>query len=189
MQVWMVVTLMAALMVVGSIMWIMPSKHDRRIAKLRQQAIVSGIKVKLMKYPVINVSGRVEENCHEGASYSFVDVPLKGVKTGWMLIRSDDQSEPLDGVNENKPIDGWGWYIKQDELQEEIIAHIMQLTSKYSESLFAVSIMARSISIGWSEAGNQQDLDDFKVWAATLADLMNKHFVKEDDHQGLDEID
>ena len=182
MDVWVVVTLVSLLMVVGSVLWIMPSKRDRKIAKLRQQAIIAGIKVRIMKYPMINLSGRVEENCYDGATYSFVDAPLKGVKSGWMLIRNYDQSDSLANQDESlSPIENWGWYINQNSLSDEIIEHLALLAGQYQEQLFAISVMADSVSIGWNEQGSSEDLDHFRQWATELVDLFGQ--TKESDDQ------
>ncbi len=181
MEVWVVVTLLSFLLVVGSVMWIMPSKQDRKIAKLRQQAILSGIKVKIMKYPMINPSGRVEENCFEGANYSFVEVKLPEVKSGWMLIRNHDQSDSLENQEKNTmPILNWGWYIEQSDLPNEIIEHLSQLVGQYKERLFAISIMSNSISIGWNENGTHEDLEHFNRWSTELTQLFEDEMAIEE---------
>jgi len=172
MDLWVVVAGFALLMVLGSIVWIMPSKRDRRIARLRQAAILKGIRVKLMDFPVINMSGRVEEANVSGAAYSLCDYDFSGVQAGWMLIRNLGEAG-------DSP-DGWGWYINQSRLPEPIIEHITNLVQKYQDQLLAVSILSGSVSLGWNEQGSIEDLDEFNVWGAKLLELMAPFLASQD---------
>lgn len=173
MQVWMIVAGLAFLMMLGSILWIMPSKRDRRIAKLRQAAILRKIKVKLIKYPLINLSGRVEEGAIEAAAYSFDGIDEEEINAGWMLIRSyhTAEQEPDDNAPE-----GWAWYINQQALPDDIINHMESFLLRYSEQVQALSVMMGGITIGWNEQGTLEDLESFEVWVEQLRQLLISYF-------------
>ena len=173
MQVWVLVAGLAFLMVIGSILWIMPSKRDRRIARLRQAAILKGIKVKLIKYPLINLSGRVEEGAIDAAGYSF-SLEEEGVHAGWMLIKSFQSSD--DAVDKSAP-KGWGWYISQQPLSQDILTHLESLLLKYADQIQALSIMTGGITVGWNEQGVAADLDEFEAWVAELRGLLRSYLL------------
>ena len=173
MDLWVIVAGFALLMVLGSIVWIMPSKRDRRIARLRQAAILKGVRVKLMDFPVINMSGRVEEASVSGAAYSLCDFDFSGVHAGWMLIRNLGEAE--------ESPEGWGWYINQSSLPEPVISHISHLLEKYQDQLLAVSILSGSVSLGWNEQGAEEDLDEFKLWGTKLLELIAPFLASQED--------
>ncbi len=174
MQVWVIVSGLAFLMVLGSILWIMPSKRDRRIARLRQAAILKGIKVKLIKYPVINLSGRVEEGVQDSAAYSFHGVEDDAIHAGWMLIPSFYSSSE---ESSSSAFDGWGWYIQQGKLSEELMRHLQQFLEDNKDRVHAISIMGGGITIGWNENGSEADLDDFESWVRKLRELLKPYLL------------
>lgn len=171
MDTWVIIVGLAMLMIGGSVAWIMPSKRDRRIAKLRQYALNQQIKIKLMTYPAINESGRVQEQAVSGAEYRFSlpDLIIHG--PGWMLIRSqfDAQKElsEANGINA-----GWDWYVNSQPLSDAILVHINHLTGYCKESLLSISMMGSVIGIGWDESGNQDDIAFFIAWADQLSTLL-----------------
>lgn len=181
MQLWVIVAGLAFLMVLGSILWIMPSKRDRRIAGLRQAAIIKGVRVKLIKYPLINLSGRVEEGAVDAAGYSFDGVESNRLHSGWMLIRSHHNVEE---TSSSSSFAGWDWYINQGELPLAVMQHIESLLDAYKEQLHAVSILSGGITIGWNEDGTADDVIKFEDWANTLRGLLGDYFASLDEHEG-----
>lgn len=176
MQVWMVGVGLAFLMIVGSILWIMPSKRDRRIAKLRQAAILRGIKVKLMKYPMINLSGRVEEGVIDAAAYAFKGIDEEEITAGWMLIKS--YQSPTEQESDSAAPEGWAWYINQQALSDDVMSHVESFLQKHSEQVQALSVMTGSITIGWNEQGDISELDGFELWVKELRQLLTVYFKR-----------
>lgn len=159
---WLWAVIIAMLMVIGSALWIMPSRWERHVARLRQQAIVAGASVKLMQFPLINTEGRVIEAACDGAAYLF-EMPLQEhIHGGWMLVR--DQS----GMHSETHVTGWAWYMCERELPEPIMTLLSELVNEMEEYLYAVSISANSIGLGWNEKGDSYTFQRMQFWADSL---------------------
>lgn len=165
---WLWAVIIAMLMVIGSALWIMPSRWERHVARLRQQAIVGGASVRLMQFPLINAEGRVIEAACDGAAYLFEIPPQEHIHAGWMLVRN--QSD----VDTDANFTGWGWYICQHELPESIMKLLAELVNEMEEYLYAVSISANSIGLGWNEKGDHQTFQRMQYWADSLKQLIGE---------------
>lgn len=114
-----IIIFLISMMVLGSIVWIKPSKRERRMAEFRAQAMSAGLKVRLDGVEAEPVHSGIREDI-PGASYIlFVQKPDKKDKANWMVV--SDEGWMQDGLPQ-----GWSWHTKEAEthLWEKISALI-----------------------------------------------------------------
>lgn len=102
--VWLIVAL-GLLVAFGPIVWLMPSKRDRQLAKLREAARRAGLVVELVRVPVLDA--RPEERVSAGGvardaqrSCTAYRLPVHGVDDvapGWFVLRDAAGADPLPG--------------------------------------------------------------------------------------------
>ncbi len=103
-MVWLIVAL-GLLVAFGPIFWLMPSRRDRQLARLREAARRAGLVVELVRVPVLDA--RPEERVSAGgvardaqrpcAAYRLPVHGLDEAAPGWFLLRDATGTDPLPG--------------------------------------------------------------------------------------------
>ena len=103
-MVWLIVAL-GLLVAFGPIVWLMPSRRDRQLAKLREAARRAGLVVELVRVPVLDA--RPEERVSAGGvardaqrACTAYRLPVHGVDDAgpdWFLLRDAASADPLAG--------------------------------------------------------------------------------------------
>lgn len=103
-MVWLIVAL-GLLVAFGPIVWLMPSRRDRQLAKLREAARRAGLVVELVRVPTLDA--RPEERVSAGGvardaqrACTAYRLPVHGVDEGapgWFLLRDAAAANPLRG--------------------------------------------------------------------------------------------
>ena len=103
-MVWLIVAL-GLLVAFGPIVWLMPSRRDRQLAKLREAARRAGLVVELVRVPALDA--RPEERVSAGGvardaqrpctAYRLPVHGLDDAAPGWFLLRDAAAAEPLPG--------------------------------------------------------------------------------------------
>lgn len=89
----------------GPVLWLMPSRRDRRLAKLRQAARRRGLAVDLVRVPLIDPSpedrvspgGARRDAAQPCAAYRLPLPPESADAPGWFFIRGAATASPLAG--------------------------------------------------------------------------------------------
>lgn len=97
-----------AMAIAGSILWLKPSRRDQHLAKLRQQAIVSGLQLKQRHFEPQAAKTGIRD-AMDGVSYSFV-LPQKamGCALKFRLVKQAGWDQ------ENLP-EGFSWHDQPDD--------------------------------------------------------------------------
>ncbi len=107
-MVWLIVAL-GLLAAFGPIMWLMPSKRDRQLAKLREEARRAGLVVELVRVPVLDAAPEDRVSAggvrrETGRPCTAYRLPIHGVDDAapaWFLVRD---------ATANAPVPGWTWH-------------------------------------------------------------------------------
>jgi hypothetical protein len=140
----------------GPVLWLMPSKRDRYLSGLRQQARLDGLIVELRHLPKldpapedrVSAGGKLREPLVDCASYSHMFPRRLRVLGGWRLLRSP-------GADEGSDIPaGWvidpGMRAARSEVAE-ILDCLLPLLPELPEDVIGVELSAAAATIYWLE--------------------------------------
>lgn len=104
------IVFLCVMAVAGSILWLKPSRRDQHLAKLRQQAIVSGLQLKQRRFEPQAAKNGIRD-AMDGVSYSVV-LPnhAMGGALQFRLVKQAgwDQDNLPDGFSwHDKPVHSW----------------------------------------------------------------------------------
>ncbi len=97
-----IIAVLIALAVFGSVYMLKPSPRQQRIAKLRLDAIKLGLQVKLDSYKVNSKKMGVREDI-EGTRYLRFDPSNKSQQVRWCVVRQA-------GWEQEGLVEGWSWH-------------------------------------------------------------------------------
>ena len=89
----------------GPILWLMPSRRDRRLAKLRQAARLRGLAVELVQVPLldpapedrVSAGGARRDAAQPCAAYRLPMAPGSEGAPSWFLLRGQGADSPVPG--------------------------------------------------------------------------------------------
>jgi hypothetical protein len=147
------------LSLMGSVLWILPSKKERQRMDLRMYARKLGLTVQLTS---IDIPDKWDKsmNRHKVVAYSYYRrKSLESFPDAvWFL--------PFEVWKYSVVTDGW-WSSKKMILPEASI----NILKKHSSILIAIKITPDSVSLYWDEAGDEQDLDDLSKIIFSLVEI------------------
>jgi len=136
------------LSLVGSVMWVMPTKRDRHLAHLRMQAKKLGFQVQLTKLVFPREKGEMEPREVSTVAYRL----LRGKVSqddhhnwqSWRVAKCEaNASEGL--------IDGWAWALGERRLQSEKIKILNAILVRMPGDVIGVESTPVHLSVFWSE--------------------------------------
>ena len=158
------IMLVVLAVVIGPVMWIMPSASQRKLVKLRQYAISKGFHIKVADMPQSHRQKVRKQDPVRGVYYSLplLSKPKAGdEKFHYCLTRSDTDAEWLD---DNVPVN----------------ASIMeQLLLKMPETVIAVEHASYGVAIYWQEKGDHNTVDDITQLLQTFRQALSLNENKE----------
>ncbi len=103
-MVWLIVAL-GLLVAFGPILWILPSRRDRRLARLREAARRHGMAVELVRVPLlapkpedrVSAGGARRDAAQPCAAYRLPMPPGNEAAPSWFLIRGQAAQSPVEG--------------------------------------------------------------------------------------------
>lgn len=135
----------------GPVMWLVPSKRDRHLTALRQQARLEGLVVELRRLPKLNPSaeervsagGKVRKPVVECAAYSYRLPRRLKLVDGWRLRRDDAVAA--------------GWrsdptLASSDAALAELSNVVDSWLAQLPDDAIALELSATSIDLYWLEA-------------------------------------
>ncbi len=142
-------------LVIGPILWLQPSRADKRRAQLRSDALAKGLEVNLAAMPRLERAIGEESKTFDSVVY----------RMPWR--REDRQRSDELGtwtcVREAKTADSdipllWRWKEKHI-LSEEVQSHLSELLSQFPADVSAVESNRHGLSVYWRERGERSDVD------------------------------
>ena len=140
----------------GPVLWLVPSKRDKRLSALRSRARAEGLIVEMRRIPKpdptpeerVSAGGRVRDPAIECASYGLpLARGLKYLPTFRLVRMSADQGpDPFpDWQYDQRPTGDGRAYL------EEVLAETGKLTQALPEDVAAVELGARMVLVYWLE--------------------------------------
>lgn len=149
MNIWVLVVLLGVVaMVLGPVMLLQPSAHERRLASLRERAREQGIAVSMQALP------RQATDMEEPGRMPAYQLPAAkggGPAQPWMLIR-------LAYRHESHFLENWAWEGPGRASAREQ-QWLVQRLPRLPRSVKAVSGDVRGWSVYWTEAGGDESLE------------------------------
>lgn len=146
------------LSLMGSALWVMPTRRERDKMALRMQARSHGINVQLTSINLPDRWDKVTTKQSVCAYHKYHPKPLKNFKEFKLL-----------------PYEVWkhsnvcsGWYANSElDLNDAILA----LLEKHHRALIAIDVMPTGVSLYWQEKGDAQTVDDANTLIEALLAL------------------
>jgi len=172
-----VIVLLAAF---GPILWLLPSRRDRRLAAMRQTARQEGLVVQLVRIPKTNPSaedrvsagGQIRDPVRECASYALPFTTKLKLLPGFRLLRAE-------GADDG-PRPGWIYDPRPDLRDPRLpptLARVEPLLAALPDDAAGVELTPRSVALFWLEGADSTAADvtnlaaRLKETAARLTDL------------------
>lgn len=155
------------LIVAGAFMWLKPSKRDQHLAKLRADALASGLKISSLKIPDTTEYGRVKQL---NRIVTLYEMPLRLDKqrlSRFTLIRTSADS----GVFLPE---GWAWH-ERNELSEADYDFLHSWLAQLPAGVEAVHLGADSVGLSWDEFDTDISFDHLGQWQQHIA----RHFQRQ----------
>jgi len=161
------IIILAMAMVVGPILWIRPSPKERRIAAFRSIAMGRGVKVEPISLISNTYYKRVSERNLHVADYQWVRyrrIAKKGevgpsIKGQW--TQRKDRSGQL--LWEPDPVT-----LKESE---QVTALLSDWRERQDIRFLALELGPRTVSIVWTEQGDEQDVTQIIATLETLGNI------------------
>lgn len=136
------------LVVVGSVVWVRPSPRDKKLAAWRQQALISGLKVKLEGFRADPKVSGIRDDI-EGVSYQlFNSQPNKKDEMVWAVVLDE-------GWLQDHLPEGWSWYKEQPK--EPLVDLIVEQIKKAPLDIIGIERTPYMSRIVWKETGKNFD--------------------------------
>ena len=164
---WLII-LVILLVAFGPVLWLVPSKRDRRLTRLRAQARAEGLIVELKSVPKLNpaahervsAGGRIRDPKIECATYQQPLTRKTEYLPGWCLLRNPGSPGPgpatdLDGkFHPVGELPGWSYLTapERSEVLSQSIEAVKPLLGELPEDVVAVELSARTVAAYWLES-------------------------------------
>ena len=155
------------LSLMGSVMWVMPTKRDRFLAKLRMEAKGLGFQVQLIKLVYPREKGEVEPRKITSVAYRLLRGKITSQEhkqwKSWQVIRCEaNASEGL--------ISGWAWAMGERTLNESALASLNAQLSELPKDVSGLESTPIQVSAFWSET-QASELSEIKRHLQALIDI------------------
>ncbi len=162
---WMIIVLVM-LSLIGSMMWVMPSKRQRFQAKLRTQAKQMGFTVQLVRLTAPRAKGEGEGNEYTTMAYRLPRLNNKGKKADtvpWHVFRVDALA------NEGLPA-GWSWLYGERALSAPQLACLADVMAALPAGVSSIESTPLQVSAHWDEWGEVDSLSEIKQHLQVIID-------------------
>ena len=162
------------LLAFGPILWILPSKRDRRLARLRQQARLEGLNVdvrlvnRLDADPTdrVTAGGQIRQPTFQATTYALSFPRKLRYLPAWRLLRSNT----TDG-----PVSGWQYdTTSPDRADPNVLETLADPMQALPQDVVAIEQDARSLICYWLEKApaDARDATDLKAKMDAMAAVL-----------------
>ncbi len=138
---------------VGSVMWVMPTKRDKFLAALRMEAKRLGFQVQLLKLKFPREKGVLEAREVSTIAYRLlrgkIDQAQHNGWQSWRVVKCETNA--CEGL-----LNGWGWVVGERELSVDKLEQINALLAALPDSVIALESTPVHVSAFWGEQDEQQ---------------------------------
>ncbi|MBN3560559.1 hypothetical protein [Aliamphritea spongicola] len=150
------IIILVMMSLVGSMMWVLPSKRERFQAQLRQLAMRKGFNVQLAQVKPPRASGEIEQESFNSPVYRLPRTNIsRKEREGFIQWQVYKQvALAAEGLPE-----GWCWGEGERKLSESQLEQLSVLISDLPEGAVAIESDPVHLSVFWDERGDLNDLD------------------------------
>ncbi len=152
-----IIVLVAILSVVGSVVWVRPSKRDVKLADWRQEARKAGLHVRLEGLAAEPKESGIRDDVTGASYYLYNQQPDKKDELTWAIVNTHGW------LQDNLPTN-WSWYHREVAINS---ADLSSLMSSLSLPIKAIERTPKYSRIIWDESGLEFD-------AVQLKELLQK---------------
>ncbi|MGB1238515.1 MAG: hypothetical protein ACPG4U_09920 [Pseudomonadales bacterium] len=152
---------------VGSVMWVMPSKRERFLADLRLRAKRMGFQVQLIKLQYPRARKELEGERKSSVAYRLTRTDVSRDQhtsfASWRVLRCDTNAS--EGLCE-----GWGWALGERTLSAQALVKLNTLLQSLPDNVLGLESTPVHASAYWreEEALSLQSLHDLVNQIITL---------------------
>ncbi|WP_415905535.1 hypothetical protein ACMXYW_05675 [Neptuniibacter sp. QD48_55] len=147
---WMVIVLIM-MSLLGSMMWVMPTKKQKYQASLRLKAKALGFQIQLEKMKPPRAQGEMEPDERNMTAYRILREGLsreqKNSFNTWQVFRV----ESIANIGLNP---GWCWANGERTLSEPQLDKLNALLEELPKGVFSLESTPAYVGVHWDEAGN-----------------------------------
>ncbi|WP_136679482.1 hypothetical protein [Neptunomonas sp. XY-337] len=148
------------LSLIGSAMWMMPTRREKEQAKLRMKARQEGFQVQLVRLTAPRAQGELDEETRTVPGYRLlrtnIERRLAEELPAWQVFRVTSIA------NEGLPSD-WSWKLGERVLDTEQLAVLEQVLSGLPRDVVALESTPIQVTAFWREDSGDESLDKIKV--------------------------
>jgi len=141
------IIVLAVCLMLGSMLWVLPSAQERQQMVLRRQAMRMGIQVQLSKLDNPN-------NPFDKIHCVAYRLPRKQVEKGiksWLLYGK--------AVTRNAEIGDWGFGARAPRPETSYLERLKPLLTRLPEDAIALELTPGAVGVYWREKGQSEDVE------------------------------
>ncbi|MGC3875157.1 preprotein translocase subunit YajC [Halomonas sp. GXIMD04776] len=164
MTLWLVM-LVAMLAILSPMMWLRPSRRDRRLGQLREHARKAGVTVKFGKPPLHHPPAGL-------VSYRWL-YSQDGPGPYFVLVREEYASDMLKPVAEDRK--EWRWRIEPlRPFSEKVRDDLEQMLEKLPEDALVLESERRYLTLWWGESQSAEVFDTTHTALVAMCEALGK---------------
>ncbi len=137
------IVMVAVLSLVGSVVWVRPSKRDVKLAKWRQEARQAGLHVRLDGLPAEPKDSGIRDDVTGASYYRYETQAPKDDQLSWAVVKTE-------GWLQEDLAQGWSWYQQQLPLNT---LELNRLIESAPVEILAIERTPKYSRIIWGESG------------------------------------
>ncbi|MGH1463137.1 MAG: hypothetical protein ACRBB6_14000 [Neptuniibacter sp.] len=163
---WMII-IMIMMSLVGSMMWVMPTKRQKYQAALRMKAKTLGYQVQLERVTAPRAKGEMDAETRDMTAYRLIRHGLnkqeKNAFKSWKIFR-------VESISDTDLPPGWSWGSGERTLKPVQLEHLSEVLAKLPNGVFSLESTPIHIGMYWDEEGGDNALQELKVLLETFMD-------------------
>ena len=155
---WMIIILIM-MSLVGSMMWVMPTKRQKYQAALRMKAKSLGYQVQLERLTAPRAKGEMEGESKDMTAYRLIRHGLskqeKNAFNSWQIFR-------VESIADTDLPPGWSWSKGEKTLNSTQLELLNTILSRLPSGVFSLESSPIYIGAYWDEEGGDEVLEQLK---------------------------
>ncbi|WP_286237729.1 hypothetical protein [Neptuniibacter halophilus] len=151
---WMIIILVM-MSLIGSMMWVMPTKRQKYQAGLRLKAKQLGLQVQLEKVTPPRAKGELEPEVRDRTAYRLMRQGLsreqKNRFKSWHIFR-------VESLADTGLPPGWSWQQGERDLSDDQLAQVADLVAQLPDGVFSIESTPVYLGVHWDEEGGDSTL-------------------------------
>lgn len=151
---WTIIVLIM-LSLLGSMMWVMPTKRQKYQAALRLAARKAGFQVKLERITAPRAAGEMEAETRNMTAYRLLrqnlDRAQKNQFNNWQVFR-------VEALANTGLTSDWCWAQGEKSLSQPQLASLNDLLAELPDGVFAIESSAVYLGVVWDEEGGEEQM-------------------------------